>query len=65
MEDREVIAFDKKGDKFARLDLHSLYYLQTEKDWIMKLLNRAPDLDGIVITINWDTKEIICVRKSL
>lgn len=65
MEDREVIAFDKKGTKYAKLPLYPLYYLESENEWIMKQLNRAQNLDGIVLTINWSTKEIKCVRQSL
>lgn len=59
---RELIAFNKKGDKKGQLELQPLYYLETEKDWIQRHLDRTPDLDGIVLIIDWESKQIIPFR---
>ena len=58
---RQIYVFNKRGDKVACLDLQPLYYLETEKEWIQKRLNRS-DLDGMAFIIDWDKREIIWVR---
>ena len=61
---REVIVFNKKGDKVARLELPQLQYLQTEKEWIQKRLDRSPEMDGVVLIIDWVTQQITIIRNA-
>lgn len=60
--DRELIVFNKEGTKVGRQILPELFYLQTEDDYIQKMLNTSGKLDGIAILIDWNNKEIICKR---
>lgn len=59
---KQVFAFNKRGDRVSVLDLPNLYYLDTENEWVRKQLFRVPALDGVVIIVNWETKEIKSVR---
>lgn len=59
---RQIIVFNKRGDKTAKMDLQPLYYLETEKNWIMKRLARSPEMDGVAFIVDWDKKDIIMIR---
>ena len=60
--ERVVYAFNKKGDKAAAIELQDLYYLETEKDWIMKRVMRSPEFDGLIFIVDWEKKELTMVR---
>jgi hypothetical protein len=62
MPDREVIVFNKDGSKFGKMQLQQLYYLETEREWIQKRLDRSTQLDGLAFIIDWSKKEIIPIR---
>ena len=62
LSNKQVYAFNKKGDKMSVLDLPPLYYLDTENEWVRKQLFRVPELNGMAIIIDWDTREIKSVR---
>jgi hypothetical protein len=60
--ERELIAFNKDGTKYGRLPMPDLIYLQTEQQYINKALLSCPKLDGMVILIDWNKKDIVCKR---
>ena len=60
--ERELIVFNQKGTKYARLVLPELFYLQTEDEYIKKSLLTSNELDGMAIIIDWGNKDIICKR---
>ena len=62
LSNKQVYAFNKKGDKMSVLDLPPLYYLDTENEWVRKQLFRVPELNGMAIIIDWETREIKSVR---
>ncbi len=62
MEEIEVIAFNKKGDRVAKLVVPQLLYLKTAEEWIHNALERSPEMDGIVILVDWEKKEFKMVR---
>jgi len=59
---KQVYAFNKKGDKMSVLDLPPLYYLDTENEWVRKQLFRVPSLDGMAIIIDWEARTITSVK---
>lgn len=59
---REVVVFNKRGNKVGRLEVPNLIYLQTEKDWITRHLNLATNLDGIALLVDWEKKELTSIR---
>ena len=59
---KQVYAFNKKGDKMSVLDLLPLYYLDTENEWVRKQLFRVPSLDGMAIIIDWEARTITSVK---
>lgn len=59
---RQVIAFNKKGDKAGTGFVPELIYLKTEKEWIDEHLRRSPQLDGLAILIDWETREIKTIK---
>lgn len=60
-----VVAFNKKGDKTASLMVPEMPYLQTKKQWINNAIERSPQMDGIVMLIDWETREISVIRHAL
>lgn len=62
LSNRQVIAFNKKGDKAGSEFIPELIYLQTEKEWIEQMLLKQETLDGVVLLIDWDKKELKIVR---
>lgn len=60
--ERVVYVFNKKGDKASQMELQPLYYLETEKEWVMKRLARSPEMDGIAFIVDWEKKELTMVR---
>ena len=60
---RQVFIFDKRGTQYARLDLPELFYLETEKDFINKML-KFSRLEGMALLIDWDKKEVSSIRFS-
>ena len=59
---KQVYAFNKRGDKMSVLDLSALYYLDTENEWVRKQLFRVPSLDGMAIIIDWEVRTITSVK---
>jgi len=61
---RQVYLFNKRGDKYGVMDLPPLYYLETEKEWINKRIDRSP-MDGMAFLVDWDKKELTSIRYAL
>ena len=62
---REIIAFNQSGTKYGRMSLPEVHYLISEEDYIEKALRNTGKLDGITLLINWETKDITCLRNLL
>jgi len=62
MDDREVIAFTKDGKTMGKLSLQNIYYLQSEEDYINKVIMRSPQFDGVILQIDWDKRQIKTLR---
>ena len=58
---RQVYLFSKKGDKYGVMDLPELYYLETEKEWIQKRIDKSP-MDGMALLIDWEERSITSIR---
>lgn len=63
--EKELIVYTKNGDNYGSIVLPESYYLISENDWIQKTLSRSPHLDGIALLVDWDKKQITCIRKNL
>lgn len=60
---RQVFIFDEKGTEYSRLDLPEMFYLETEDDYIRKMM-KFSRLKGMAILIDWNAKTITSKRIS-
>lgn len=61
---RSVVAFNKGGDLTSCIPIPTLLYLKKQDDWIDEGLLRSPELDGIVLVIDWDLRDIRVHRNA-